>query len=69
MMRRPADTSEDAKRRQTAAYRAMTPEARLRLIDSMSQEVRVIAKAGGLARASRGRRNPAVDAPRSSGKR
>jgi len=62
-MRRPADTSEDARRRQVAAYRAMTPEARLRLADAMSQDVRRIAEAGNVARASR-MRGAGADTPR-----
>ena len=54
-MRRSVDTSLAARRRQIAAYRAMTPEKRLRLADEMSAEVRALADAGGRARATSAR--------------
>jgi hypothetical protein len=43
---RTLDTSEDARRRQIEALRAMTPAERLRLADCMSTEVRAIAESG-----------------------
>jgi hypothetical protein len=52
-MRRPVDTSFDARERQLAAYRSMAPEARLRLAADMSADVLSLAKAGARARASR----------------
>lgn len=54
-MRRSVDTSLAARRRQIAAYRAMTPEKRLRLAEEMSAEVRALAVAGGRARATSAR--------------
>jgi hypothetical protein len=45
-MGRPLDTSRDAFERQLAALRSMTPEARIRLADDMSQAVRQLADAG-----------------------
>ncbi len=45
-MWRPLDTSADAARRQTAAYRAMSPSDRVRIAATMSDEVRVITAAG-----------------------
>lgn len=51
-MRRSVDASLDARRRQVAAYRAMTPEKRLRLAEEMSAEVRSLAEAGSRARAT-----------------
>ena len=59
---------DDARQRQIAAYRAMTPEERLRLVDAMIDDVRAIAKAGRLARVS-GRRSGFTDAARSSRQR
>jgi len=55
-MRRSIDTSLDARRRQVAAYRAMTPATRLRLAEQMSIEVRSLAEAGSRDRATRARR-------------
>jgi len=49
-MTRPIDTSRDAAERQLNALRAMTPEARLRLAESMSAEIRSLARAGIQAR-------------------
>jgi hypothetical protein len=46
IMDRPADTSRDASDRQLAALRSMTPAARLRLADDMSQAVRGLVEAG-----------------------
>lgn len=46
IMGRPLDTSPDAIDRQLAALRSMTPAARLRLADDMSQAVRALAEAG-----------------------
>ena len=54
-MRRSVDTSLAARQRQIAAYRAMTPERRLRLAEEMSAEVRALADAGGRTRATRER--------------
>ena len=45
-MGRPLDTSREAFDRQLAALRAMTPAARLRLADDMSQAIRDLAEAG-----------------------
>jgi len=45
-MGRPLDTSGDAFNRQVAALRSMTPAARLRLADDMSQAVRDLTEAG-----------------------
>jgi hypothetical protein len=52
-MRRPVDTSLEARERVLAAYRAMTPETRLRLAAEMSADIRSLAEAGIRARASR----------------
>ena len=52
-MRRPIDTSVEARERQLAAYRAMAPEARLRLAAEMSADVRSLSQAGRRARATR----------------
>jgi hypothetical protein len=49
-MSRPIDTSRDADERQLTALRAMTPEARLRLAESMSAEIRTLARSGIQAR-------------------
>ena len=49
-MTRAADTSIDAENRLFEAFGAMTPAARLRLADSMSAEVRSLARAGIRAR-------------------
>jgi hypothetical protein len=49
-MSRPIDTSRDADERQLNAFRAMTPEARLRLAESMSAEIRTLARSGIQAR-------------------
>ena len=49
-MRRPLDTSREARERQLAAYRAMAPEMRLRLAAEMSAEVRSLSEAGARAR-------------------
>jgi hypothetical protein len=49
-MRRPIDTSVEARARQLEAYRAMRPEDRLRLADQMSSEVRSLARSGIRAR-------------------
>ena len=49
-MRRPLDTSEDSRRRQLDAYRAMTPEQRLQLADEMSADVADLAASGARAR-------------------
>jgi hypothetical protein len=64
-MRRSADTSLDARRRQIAAYRAMTPERRLHLAAEMSAEVRALAVAGSRARATR-ERDDAEGGPQAS---
>jgi hypothetical protein len=45
-MRRPLDTSLEARERQLAAYRAMAPETRLRLAAEMSADVRALSAAG-----------------------
>jgi hypothetical protein len=52
-MRRPVDTSPEARERQLAAYRAMTPETRLRLAAELSVDIRSLAAAGKRARADR----------------
>jgi len=52
-MRRPVDTSLEARERQLAAYRAMTPERRLRLAAEVSADVRSLAEAGTQARTAR----------------
>jgi hypothetical protein len=52
-MRRPVDTSIEARERQVAVYRAMTPEMRLRLAAEMSADVRTLTEAGTRARAAR----------------
>jgi hypothetical protein len=44
------DTSVEAHARQLEAYRAMTPEDRLRLADQMSDAVRSLARSGIRAR-------------------
>ena len=49
-MRRPIDTSAEARERQLEAYRAMTPQDRMRLADEMSTEVRSLARSGIRAR-------------------
>jgi hypothetical protein len=49
-MRRPIDTSAEARERQLEAYRAMTPQDRMRLADEMSAEVRSLARSGIRAR-------------------
>src|SRR5215208_2747244 len=49
-MRRPNDTSREARQRQVDAYRAMTPEQRLQLADQMSVDVRSLARSGIRAR-------------------
>ena len=49
-MSRPIDTTADARQRQVDAYRAMTPDDRLRLADQMSAEVRTLARSGIRAR-------------------
>jgi hypothetical protein len=51
-MRRPIDTSAEARERQLDTYRAMTPQDRLRLADRMSAEVRSLARSGIRARRS-----------------
>lgn len=45
-MSRPVDTSRDAHTRQLDAFRAMTPEARLHVAESMSAEIRALARSG-----------------------
>ena len=60
-MRRPVDTSLEARERQLAAYRAMTPEKRLRLAAEMSTDIRSLTEAGTLARAA----SPASREPKS----
>jgi hypothetical protein len=52
-MRRPVDTSLEARERQLAAYRLMAPELRLRLAADMSWDVRRLFEAGARVRASR----------------
>lgn len=52
-MRRPVDTSLEARERQLAAYRAMTPETRLRLAAELSADARSLTEAGTRARAAR----------------
>lgn len=49
-MARRTDTSDDARRRQLEAYRAMAPEERLRLAAMMSDDVRSLARSGIRAR-------------------
>ena len=49
-MSRPIDTSGDAAERQLTALRAMTPEARLHLAESMSAETRTLTRSGIQAR-------------------
>jgi len=44
------DTSQEADDRQVRAFRAMTPEARLRLAESMSEEIRTLTRSGIQAR-------------------
>ena len=51
-MRRPIDTSLEARERQLAVYRMMAPEKRLRLAAEMSADIRSLTEAGTLARAS-----------------
>lgn len=48
----PLDTSFDARRRQLAAYRAMSSEDRLRLADQLSDDVRTLTRSGIRARHS-----------------
>lgn len=61
-MRRPVDTSREARERQLATYRAMAPETRLRLAAEMSADVRALTEAGNRARAARSpSREPACD--------
>jgi hypothetical protein len=55
----PLDTSVVARERQIAAYVAMSPEQRVRLAASMSDEVRRLSRDGLLARRSRIRGDPA----------
>jgi uncharacterized tellurite resistance protein B-like protein len=45
-MDRPLDTSAEARRRQLAIYRSMTPSQRLQLAATMSDEVQAIAESG-----------------------
>jgi hypothetical protein len=61
-MRHPIDTSVEARKRQLEAYRAMTPDARLRLADQMSAEIRSLARSGIRARNSTDVSETAVDA-------
>ena len=61
-MRRPVDTSIEARERQLEAYRAMTPEARLRLADEMSAAVRSLARSGIRARGGAGLSDDVVEA-------
>lgn len=49
-MRRPLDTSIEARARQLEAYRAMRPADRLHLADQMSDDVRSLALSGIRAR-------------------
>jgi hypothetical protein len=49
-MRRSIDTSVEIRRRQLEAYRAMTPETRLRFAAEMSADVRSLARSGIRAR-------------------
>ena len=49
-MSRPIDTSRDAAERQLTALREMSPEARLRLAESMSAETRTLTRSGIQAR-------------------
>ena len=49
-MRRPIDTSSEARGRQLEAYRAMTPHHRLRLADQLSADTRALTRAGIRAR-------------------
>jgi hypothetical protein len=51
----PRDTSQEAFARQMAAFRAMTPQERVRLAAEMSDELREIVRAGIRAR------HPAAD--------
>jgi hypothetical protein len=46
LMRRPADTSEDARAWQVRALRAMGPEGRLAAAATMSDEIRSLAESG-----------------------
>jgi len=59
-MGRPIDTSAEARERQIEAYRAMTPEQRLRLADEMTKAVRELAESGRRARGGEVDRAPAV---------
>ena len=52
-MRRPLDTSPEARERQLEAYRAMTPAARLRLAAELSAAVQALSEAGRRSRAER----------------
>ena len=52
-MRRPIDTSLEARERQLAIYRAMAPETRLRLAAELSADVRSLTEAGSRGRATR----------------
>lgn len=59
---RPIDTSIEARRRQLDAFRAMTPQQRLRLADEMSGEVRSLARSGIRARMPAGSTEADIDA-------
>jgi hypothetical protein len=61
-MRHPIDTSVEARKRQLDAYRAMTPDARLRLADQMSAEIRSLARSGIRARNATDVSEAALDA-------
>jgi hypothetical protein len=61
-MRRPIDTSAEARDRQLEAYRAMKPEDRLRLADEMSTAVRSLARSGVRARLESDASDEEVDA-------
>ena len=61
-MRRPLDTSNDARARQIALYRAMTPDDRIRLANEMSTDVRTLARSGIRARMPDGATSAEVDA-------
>lgn len=68
-MRRSEDTSVEAHERQLGAYRAMSPEKRLRLAAEMSADVRALAIAGGRARSDHAARLATADSangPRSA---
>ena len=61
-MIRPFDTTADARQQQLDAYRAMSPEERLRLADQMSDVVRSLTRSGIRARLGADTSEDEVDA-------